>query len=568
MIVGPVDGPRERRSKTLRVAAATALAIVLVVALATSRWRTSATPTIEPPPIASAPDDVVPASIDPAPEPESRSTVRPAPSPPPAVVAAPAPPAWPAPIPGKIQLVGEVRDSSGQRIVAMPAVLCYRTPTLSSTNSVVRGEFVVGGLDPGTMLGLECAVTGYRPESRRIRLQRGDGVQREDFVLQPLWMIDVELHTSDGKDVSRGENARFSGDFQFRVSDQPSPAIWDENTAEARRALRRVYREQTGVRGAGVFARIAPLCDPPAFLSVDLSGRVLASACLAPGVGRVNLVIPIESLQSLESSFRCTVVRGEDGSPLSGAQVTLSRKNWRGESSGVSDAMGRVRLGHLLCGSLMVILRAKDRCSVVRFSDFLPSTETDLGTIALDLSVTVRGRFVDMDGRPVEGRDTSQLAHEIQVLPLPADDRAGTEAWAMATQFNGKPDGTFEGGRFGRRRYLLRPSSRAVTVKGGDRVVIRPTVLDCTQGSVDDFLIATERAYPVTVRAEVDEANDFGLSIVDASGFTVERGDLVGARTRFFPSGDYRLLVGPDAAHMKEIPFTVESGPLLLPVEP
>ena len=554
------------------------IVIVLVVAFASAPWRTSAAPSIDSAPATTASDNVVPTSIDSAPEPESRVTVRPVPTPP-AVAAAPGPPPRPAPIPGKIQLIGEVRDPSGQRIVAMPAVLCYRTPTRSLTNSIVRGEFVVGGLDPGTMLGLECAVKGYRPETRRILLNRGEGEQREDFVLQPLWMVDVELRTSDGQSLIRNARTEFSPkDLQLRVSEDPPPEHWNETTAEARRARRRVYTEQQGPLPAGVFARIAPLCDPPQFLSVDTGGRVLAFARLAADVHRVTLVIPNEALDAFKSSLVCTVV-DEDGSPLSGVRANVMRRGWSA-AGGTSDATGRVRCGGLLSGQWMLFLnsnrrdldsespgsRSEGRARMVRFIDLLPGKELDLGTITLGASLHVRGRFVDADGRPIQGRSIGELAQAIEVSPYSAEDPSGSAIWSGPTQFEGKPDGTFEGTRFGRERYLL-TSVRPVPVSGGNRV-IRPTVLDCTQGSVDDLAVTTDRAYPVTVRPEVDEAKDFGFSILDASGTELHRHDVAEGRTWFLPSGEYRLIVGPDLGHMKEIPFKVESGPLLIPIEP
>lgn len=565
--MGPVKGPRNRGSRVLPVAAGIALAIVLVVAFATSRWRTSAPPVVASAPIATAANVVVPASIDAAPEPESRVTVRPAPAPPVAAVP-PAVPPRPATIPGKIQLVGEVRDPSGQRILAMPAVLCYRTPTRSLTNSVVRGEFVVGGLDPGTMLGLECAVKGYRPETRRIQLKQGDGEQREDFVLQPLWMIDVVVRTSDGKNLARKPIDGVSGDgLRFRISEDPPPENWDESSAEARRASRRVHREPTGPFGPDVYARIAPLCDPPQFLSVDAAGHVLAATRLDAGVGRATLVIPVEALDALKSSFTCTVVGREDGAPLAKVHAFLTRKRFGSAIGGTSDATGRIRCDGLLSGSWVMILNAKDRSGVVRFFDLRPGAETDLGAIALDLPIHVRGRFVDEAGRPIQGRNVGELAHEVIVLPYSAEDPAGSNDGSGPTRLEGSSDGTFEGNQFGRERYVLKSASRPVPLSGAQRI-IRTTVVDCRQGSVDDLVLTAEPAYQVTVRAEVDEAKDFGYSIFDADGVRVLAGDLAGASTGFLASGDYRLLVGPDAAHLREIPFTVGTGPLMVPVEP
>jgi hypothetical protein len=215
----------------------------------------------------------------------------------------------------------------------------------------------------------------------------------------------------------------------------------------------------------------------------------------------------------------------------------------------------------------MISLNCEGRAKLVRFVDLPPSAETDLGTITLDAPVHVRGRFVDPEGRPVSGRHTVELAHEIVVLPYSTEDPSGSEAWEGRTQFTGNADGTFEGDWFGRARYLLTSIGRPIPMDGGSRL-IRPTVVDCTLGSVDELLITADRAFKVTVRPEVDETRDFAYSILDANGTAVHHGDLTYERTWYLPSGDYRLLVGPDGAHTREIPFTVASEPVMVPVEP
>jgi len=331
------------------------------------------------------------------------------------------------------------------------------------------------------------------------------------------------------------------------------PDRWDETSAGARRARRRLHTEQQGPLPAGVFARVAPLCDPPQFLSADIAGRVLAVARIAADVHRMTLVLPIGALDPFQSSFTCTLV-GDDGSPLAGARASATRRGWSG-AAGTTDDTGRVRCVGLLSGQWMITVSAEDRARAVRFVDLPPGKELDLGTITLGASLHVRGRFVDAEGRPLVGRNIGELAHEVVVLPCSAEDPSGSGMYSGASQFVGKTDGTFEGTRFGRERYLIK-SSRTVPVSGANRV-IRPTVVDCTGGSVDELIVTTDRAYPVTLRPEVDEAKDFGYAVLDASENRVERGDLVEGRTWFLPSGDYRLLVGPDPAHTKEIPFTV-----------
>jgi hypothetical protein len=268
----------------------------------------------------------------------------------------------------------------------------------------------------------------------------------------------------------------------------------------------------------------------------------------------------------LNSSLTCTVV-GEVGSPLAGIRAGVARRGWSA-AAGSTDDTGRVRWVGLLSGrwSLTLNVNVEGRARVVRYVELPPGKELDLGTIVLGPSLHVSGHFVDADGHLLLGRTIGELAHEILVLPYSEEDPSGSDAWSGPTQFVGRTDGTFDGTRFGRERYLL-ASSRPIPVSGANRV-IRPTVVDCTQGSVDDLVVTTDRAYPVTLRPEVDEAKDFGFSILDANGTRVHRGDIVEGKTWFLPPGDYRVLVGPDPAHTKEIPFTVEAGPLLIPIEP
>ncbi len=562
-----MDAARSRNSVGLRLLVG-ALAIVLAVAFATSRWRTSTAstaPSIDPMPVESASNDVVPTPIESLSDAETRVSVRP--------VAAAQTSTPPAATPRKIRLVGEVRDLSGERILAMPAVLCVRTPTQSLTYSIVRGEFVVDGLAVGPMLELECKVMGYKPKLHRFRLTRIDGEQRrDDFVLEPLWMVDVELRDSTGQDVMRSTKVslrelRLADAFELRVSQDPQPAIWDDDTAEARRARRLVWVQPTGPLKSGVFKRIAPLCDPPAYLSVAVAGRVLASNRLEAGVDRTTLVVPVDALDALRSSFVCTVVDAESGSPIRGVAADLQRRGKSSQTMRLSGPLGQIQVGGLVCGAWMLFLRSEGRSTVIRYLELEPGLETDLGTIALEASVRIRGRFVDDTGRVLGPVKTRLMCDEISALPMPSADPKGSDQWTWSTRFQGHDDGSFEGGGFERTTYLLECPYRPVPFRGGEWRV-RPTLVDCSRGSVDDVVVPVERVYRVAIHAEGDDAKDFGYSIVDGRGERRGRGDLAVESGQWLPPGDYRLLVGPDTEHLREIPFTVESAPVELKVEP
>ena len=93
-------------------------------------------------------------------------------------------------------------------------------------------------------------------------------------------------------------------------------------------------------------------------------------------------------------------------------------------------------------------------------------------------------------------------------------------------------------------------------------------IVDFTRGSIEDLVVTTECLFPVTLWPSVDEARDLGYSILDAGGDRMRHGDLAETRTEWLPSGTYHLSVGPDREHTREIPFTIESGRLVIPVEP
>ena len=563
--MGPVDGPRNRSSRMLRVAVAIALAIVLLLGIATSRWRTSATSTTESPPTARSSETLVPTSIDSTQDPDSLSAIRRA-----AAAPAPAPTAASSPLPADaegIRVVGEVRDPSGQHILATPATVRYTRGMRSLTAPISEGEFVIAGLIPGS-LGLDCIVKGYRPQSMHTLLRPGVLEQRFDFVLDPLWMVDVELRTTEGKDPMRQPDGELRlASLNLRVTEDPPPDVWSEDTAESRRALRLVSIQREAPRAPGAYARIALLRDPPAYLSVDTAGHVLAATRLEAGAERTTLVVSPEDVHGLRSSFTCTVVDRDDGTPITAVKAIVFGNGVPGRRLPASDESGRIRASGLPSGHRMLMLESEGRSKVIRTLELRPGVETDLGVISLDPSLHVRGRFVNERGRAIPPRVARELCQGLAFLPFRPDDPMGSEHSEWISRIEAQADGSFEGEGFGRERYLL--MNRGFLVPDQEGVQrIRPMVVDCTRGSVDDLVVTMERVFRIMLRPEVDEARDLGFSILDANGLRLDEGDLKDTRMEWLASGTYLLRVGTDSTHVREIPFTVGSEPLLIPIEP
>jgi hypothetical protein len=566
-----VKPERSRSSIVLRIAATISIAVILVVVFAARRWKTAETPAIESSSIPRRAEESSPEPIDSLDETASRVAVRPSrPVPRPAPQPAPvAPPTVAASAANGIRLFGDLRDTSGRPLDTDEGVI--RGCDVAGTKfSEIRGSaYRIDGLSPGEV-GLECSAHNYRPQTLRLVLGPREVEHRLDVVFVPDWFVDVQLDTPDGRSLTRETAVRLvpGASFHFAGSKAPPPAAWISGSFEERRARRLVGDTHGSPDDETAFTRLLVLGDPPLHLSVDVRGVVLASTRLDDRVERARLVVPIDRVDSLRCAFTCVLVDGESGAPFSRNFVTLSGVSMGGINrvqTLVADATGRIRREELLPGRYSLSLRgmgpAPDAWSARKVQRFelRDGDDLDLGTIALDPSQHAAGRFVDAKGRPVEGRGT--------IRPLSLDDGVDSASDGFDMQIGRRPSGGFLCDGLGKERYVLVANGRPWGNPKGD-LLVGNALVDLSGGSVDDLVVTLAVAQQICLRPETEEATDFVYRLVNAAGVPFEHGELMRPRTYWLAPGDYSALVGPDVAHLREIPFTLGTEALTIKVEP
>jgi hypothetical protein len=464
---------------------------------------------------------------------------------------------------GSIRLVGEVRDRQHQRILSS-----YRQPTtyvsldaepLGLSRGIPDGTFEFKDLVPGR-IQMTCSARDFRSEQRTVTLVAGEAVHREDFELDPVWNLELRIVLSDGHVLAPMEDRKvLKNDLDLRVSKDPPPERWSCAWTESWHA-RRIVDRSMGDATQGTYAKLQIQLAPPIHLSANLAGYVVASTRLETQVDQVTLEIPVERVLGLGSSFACRVVDRETGARIPGARARMLPVNSGVDLSLTADAAGEIR-GDVPASEYILCVRDGTRSIPWQTVELLPGKLTDLGTIALDPNITLDVRFVDPMGAPVEvDASISPMSHgqiERTVVGGQSHVRSG-------------PDGRCHFENLARSEYVLR-RLRSVAVQGDDgRLDARPRVVDLRRGGIPELVVPFESMQRVALSPRSDAARSSAYWIQASDGALCTFGlfDDGQRHHALLAPGGYRLLVGSDLEHAREIPFTVENAPMTIPIEP
>ena len=587
---------RVRVPVLLWIAAGVAIPIVVLVALARLMEQRADAPVAESTSTRTA--TMEESSPTPLESPEGSATRVAAPVPPPRrsgsvpqqTAIAPSPP--PSAAANKIRIVGNLRDPSGRPIVTDHGTIWCRTVSGTDATEVKEGAYRLDGLEPGEV-GLESQVHGYRRQLKRFVLGPRELEHREDFVLEPNWYLDVQISTPDGRALDPGSARELvtGGQLRFAVSETPPPEHWTPGSTEERRARRLVGDHFGNPIVAESFSRLMILGDPPIYLSVDVCSVVLASIRLETRVDRARLVVPLDRLASLRGSFTCVLLDKESGMPFAQGHARLSpvysSVGGYVDERLEADPSGRIRRENLFPGRYTLSLRGERAAPYVRAAVSntpVPNTQgaapttwsardvrsfvlgqgedVDLGTIELDPSQHVAGRFVDAKGQPVDGRAS--------IRPLSLDDPVDPSVLGADMEvgdLQSDAHGGFVRNGLGKERYVLVANGKLRGNPKGD-LLVGIAVVDLREGSVDDLVVTLETAQRFCIRPETEEAKDFVFRLADAAGVPFARGALAQPCNFWLAPGSYCALVGPDVAHFREIPFTLGAEAMTIKVVP
>lgn len=469
-----------------------------------------------------------------------------------------------------IVLVGDVTGRPGDILGGPNTMVQLQGAGKTRAVALNRGSYRIEDNEPGEY-ELLCSAPGLRYKVRSITLSREETEHREDFVLDPVWTVAIRLVTDDGRNLLdpdvKLELPRESR-VEVRASASPPPSIWWQQPSEQRTA-RRNYRwvprlredeEIPGDPEGACSGRLEIYGRPPVQVSVDIRGVVLASTRLDADATKATLEIPLRSLRGVACSLRCRVVAAEADEPIPNASVSVSLyRSTGGPRRLEADASGIIEQAGLLPGPCTLIFHADGRGTHVRRIQLMPSIDNDLGTIALGRELRIRGRFVDAEGRTVPS--------EACILPYPRDRPLEVLNSSMFFSAQTGTDGGFGAEALGPGEYVLLSNFLSQPT---DEWWSAPVLVDLSRGSVEDLMVPVDRPVTVSLHPAQESVRDLAWWVLAPNGIVCARGEFADGRdtTVGLGPGNFRLIVGPDSEHVREIPFTVGESPTTIPIGP
>ncbi len=469
-----------------------------------------------------------------------------------------------------VALVGRVTGHVGETVGGPNTLVELKGANGVSTVPVSMGAYRIEDLDPGTF-ELRCSAPGLREETRTITIGENETEHREDFVLEPLWTVAIRLMTPEGRnftepdlqaEIPKGWTADGKS-IDVVATPTPPSERWTANSAEDRLAHRgsrfvpRVRADEiiAGDADGSCIGQIEIDEKPPVYLAVEMRGVVLATTRLESEVALATLVVRLDALRSVPCSLRAKVVAIESGIPIANATAELYLGY--GSANLPVDAEGNLVGGKLPPGRCTLTIRAEGRGTDSRELELRPSIENDLGTIALDAEVRIRGRFVDPSGQSV--RSDAEVFAYSRDHPLDFLDTVLYVGVEVLTR-----DG-FEHGALAPRTYVLLDRDRNGQ---SEEWWVLPTVVDLSRGSVEDLDVHVLRATQVALSPVSDDVRELQYWVLAPNGILCAHG-LFASRGEVrltLGSGNFRLLVGKDSSHVREIPFAVGGAPTTVAV--
>ncbi len=469
-----------------------------------------------------------------------------------------------------IVLRGSVTDRDGAGI-GVPRARVTVTDASGRTQfaPIGKGAYRIGGLEPGPF-DLGCDVFGFRHAIRTISLRSAETEHREDFVLESVWTIAIRLVTPEGRNLlDRNLRAELPVGFIVGVVatvDPPEERLvprsfkWRLAHRGSRYEPRASQNEKVpGDPSKECSGRLEIFSEPPVHVSAEVRDYIVATKRVDAHVDHLTLEIPIERLCGLTCSLSCRLVDAETRGPISGAKAGLF-----GAGGGTqwfeADESGALLKEKLLPGAYTLTFQPPGYAYEIRQVDLAPGRENDLGTIALERGVTLQGRFVDPEGRPLNAEGSL----------FPYSEEHALEAMNTHVQLGieGDEDGRFEGA-FAKRKYLLLVNRFLHAGAGQPDWRARPITVDLTRGPIFNLVIPLRPGVDLFLHPLSMEAMDLYYSVVSPDGLPCVRGGFpqVGdTRDRIAP-GSYRLLLDRDGSIVREIPFTLGEQPMTLDID-
>lgn len=394
---------------------------------------------------------------------------------------------------------------------------------------------------PDVPFGRHLAVAGahgYLQVEETIELTSARPVMERDFTLARATTLRVRATTPDGKPL---HVALTEANAPNAVHDLLAVATADPPGA----TIREVTGSKNNPFGVGQFWETAPsgeplpkeyvgvlvlMREPPVFASLVLYQHVLATKKVEPGADEVAFTLSVEDVTRALGRVHARVLDAATSAPLQGARAQLSGPSSLVFSNETSDAQGELVVADREPGRFVMRLVKPGYEQLRREIELLPGATTDLGEIALEPALHVRGRTIDADGKPVSA-----------TLALGTIDAAtGKVDFVREQSFRSSADGAFAIDNLGRRQYVLRAGELdAMNDSERETVWVSSTVVaDTRAGSIETLELRLVRAVPLVLAVANGPADGLRFRIAGEDGKTLIAG-------RFWGSGPRPLRLPP-----------------------
>jgi hypothetical protein len=459
-------------------------------------------------------------------------------------------------VPKPIVLSGFVSDRAGKAISGLHAEV-HVTDSRGTVRDagIFAGFYSIDGCPDGT-LDLGCEAVGFRPVTQRITLDPAEEQHKEDFVLEPGWTISVTILTTNGHRIGAPEVKHPGLLAEVLGVEARAPG---EDQREGTFGRRAESEWLLGVSLPDSDGVLDVRLDPPIDVIVRWAGSIVSTTRVETRVDRVTLEIPTDALAPKTSELIGRVVDAASHEPLRDVSVTLIPDP---RTKITTDEKGEFRVTNLRPGAVSLMIASSLHGDELRNAELLPGKVTDIGTVALDTSIELQGRFVDAEGHPADGELELNLCDDAHPL------RSVQSPFSFVAQ--GHEGGRFQTGPLAHAKYVMRvrPSMR-MGLDSPDWYA-PPRIVDLTAGPIPDLVVTVYRGVEVILRPTTDAARDLGFCITAGDSIPERYGSFAGSGVvaeRLGP-GRYELVLGRGEDVVRRIPFTVGQDPLTIDVAP
>lgn len=456
-----------------------------------------------------------------------------------------------------IELSVVLSEPDGTRVLGNDvAIDLTRADERQTGRSNLAGAFEFGPLAPGHV-SLAVRSPLHEPAQLELDLTANEPHVVREIVLVPWVFITVRARTPEGRPLAREMMSSRAFNYSFRdiraVATRAPPSAGHDGV------LRVGADELGGYSGIGFPRTDWPRDDSPddaigsvrfdgspAYVSLAVADVVIATQFVAAGGTDVLFTLSTDQVAGSSSGVRVRVIDARTREPVREAVVSIAEgiERSRDQAATLAGDSGVVERRGLAGTEVVVRVRCDGYAAESRVVPLRPGSVSDVGDLALEPSLIVRGKVRDLAGADTE--------HVLEFVPLdPAHGRwpqrfyADGEAGFTATEIGPWPyvvRSTVE--RRNRRGESTTefPQGRSRdTNEHADR--LPPRVVDLTHWSGGMLELRLEPAGVLDIEIERADASSSEFAIESAAGLPVWSGRFGGQPWSSFrlARGSYRV---------------------------